>query len=215
MMLASTAQLAETFSRAGIGDENRVVLYSSESAMWATRVWWVLKAVGFDNAAVLNGGFAKWTAEGRAISNRPSAYSQGRFKAVLRDGVFADKDRVRAALDDGETLLIHAMMPAVYNGTHETLIFGRRGHIPGSVNIPSSGLHDPESSTYLPAAKLRRIFEEVHSNHAQDIITYCGGGINASNDAFALALLGYENVSIYDGSMCEWGNDESLPIESN
>lgn len=213
MMLATTAQLVETFTHAGISNDSHVVLYSSENPMWATRVWWVLKALGFDNAVVLNGGFTKWVDEERATSDIPCSYPQGQFKAVPRSGVFIDKDRVRAALDDSETLLIHAMMPSVYDGSHETLVFGRPGRIPGSINIPSGELYNPESETYLPPTELQRLFETVQSEKAKKIITYCGGGMNASNDAFALALLGYKNVSIYDGSMCEWGNDKSLPIE--
>ena len=213
MMLASTPQVVKTFAQAGINNNSYVVLYSSEDPMWATRVWWVLKAVGFDNAAILNGGLAKWMAEGRDISDKPSSYPQGQFKAAMRHGIFVDKEHVLSSLDDDEIVLIHAMMPSVYNGSHETLIFGRRGRIPGSVNIPSGKLHDPKSGTYLQPTALRHLFETIKSENAKNIITYCGGGMNASNVAFALALLGYENVSIYDGSMCEWGNDPSLPIE--
>jgi len=212
MMLASMAQVVKIFTQAGINNDSHVVLYSSENPMWATRVWWVLKAIGFDNAAILNGGLTKWVVEGRTTTDTLSAYPQSQFKAAPRRGIFIDKDHVRASLNDNETLLIHAMMPSVYDGSHETLVFGRRGRIPDSINIPSDKLHDPESGTYLPPTELHRLFETVSMN-VKNIITYCGGGMNASNDAFALALLGYENVSIYDGSMCEWGNDPSLPIE--
>jgi len=110
-------------------------------------------------------------------------------------------------------LLIHALTPSVYDGSNDALVFGRRGRIPGSVNIPSGTLHHSETGAYLPASQLRELFEAANVDGAEQIITYCGGGVNATNVAFALCLLGYENVAVYDGSMNEWGNDESLPIE--
>jgi len=181
--------------------------------MWATRVWWVLRAVGFDDAAILNGGLAKWIAEGRLTSNTPFAYDPARLAATPRPEVFVDKHLVHAALGVPGKLLIHALTPSVYDGSNDALVFGRRGRIPGSVNIPSGTLHDSETGAYLPARQLRDIFKAADADRAEHIITYCGGGVNATNDAFALCLLGYENVAVYDGSMNEWGNDESLPVE--
>lgn len=92
-------------------------------------------------------------------------------------------------------------------------VFGRKGRITGSVNVPFMALHDPDSGRYLPPEQLWEQFEAVGSSKAERIITYCGGGIAASNAAFILTLLGYDNVAVYDGSMLEWGNDPSLPME--
>lgn len=213
MMMPPIEQVIDVMSRSGIGDGARVVLYSSTNPMWATRVWWILRAVGFDNAAILNGGLTKWTAEARQTSTSPSTYKPEQFIARPRPDVFVDKQVVRAALGAPDVLLIHALTPSVYDGSNDALVFGRRGRIPGSVNIPSGDLHQSETGAYLPAHQLHEIFKAVNAHGVERIITYCGAGVNATNDAFALCLLGYETVAVYDGSMSEWGNDESLPIE--
>lgn len=213
MMMPPAEQVVDVMARSGIGDSTRVVLYSSTNPMWATRVWWMLRAVGFENASVLNGGLKKWVNESRQTSDVSFVYGREKFTAKYRPEVFVDKKIVRAALNSPQMLLIHALTPSVYDGSNDALVFGRRGRIPGSVNIPSGHLHHPESGTYLPAHQLQEIFKAVNADKAEQIITYCGGAVNATNNAFALCLLGYENVSVYDGSMSEWGNDESLPIE--
>jgi thiosulfate/3-mercaptopyruvate sulfurtransferase len=213
MMLAPVDQLVDTFTRAGISNNSRVVLYSLTGAMWATRVWCTLRSLGFDNTAILDGGIGKWIAEQRPVSTAPSSYPAGILNANPRAGIFVDKARVRDALDDDETLIVHALTPSVFDGSNDQLVFGRRGHIPGSVNIPSASVHHPDTGTYLSADELLKIFEGTGVHKARQIVTYCGGGINASVDTFALALMGYDNVSIYDGSMNEWGNDATLPVE--
>lgn len=213
MMMPPMKQIVDVVSNYGIGDDTFVVLYSSTNPMWATRVWWMLRTIGFDNAAILNGGLKKWLAEDRLTSAEVCTYTAAALTEKPRPDVFVDKNRVLAALNETGALLIHALTPAVHNGNNDALVFGRQGRIPNSVNIPSGTLHNTETGAYLPSSELRRLFEAKKSDQAQQIITYCGGGINATNDAFALALLGYNNVAIYDGSMNEWGNDPSLPIE--
>jgi len=116
------------------------------------------------------------------------------------------------SLENGDVRIINALPSEIYNGSSK-IVFGRKGRIRGSVNVPFVSLHDSNTGSYLPVDQLRKIFNEVGIANAKKTITYCGGGIAASNDAFALALLGYENVSVYDGSMLEWGNDVSLPME--
>lgn len=213
MMMPPIEQLVEVMQASGIEDGTTVVLYSSTSPMWATRIWWMLRSVGFENAKILNGGIRKWRAEGRPISTESPKYARAKFTPKPHDGVFVIKEDVIAALSDPDTVLLHALTESVFDGTDDTRVFGRRGHIPDSVNVPSDSLHDPDTGTYLSPEKLAQLFAEKFDTSAARIITYCGGGINATNNAFALALLGHENVAIYDGSMNEWGNDHSLPIE--
>lgn len=213
LMMPSEQQFADAMSRYGIGEGARVVLYSSSEPMWAARMWWMLRAFGFDNAAIVNGGWAKWTAEGRAVSSAACSYPPARFTARLRPGFFVGKDDVVAAIGDDGVRTINALPPMMHTGSGGP-VFGRKGRIAGSVNVPSGSLNDPETGAYLPAGELREIFDTVRAGEAGRIITYCGGGIASSNSAFALALLGYDNVAVYDGSMFEWGNDESLPMET-
>lgn len=212
MMMAPVEQVIEVFSKSGIGNSTRVVLYSSQNPMWATRVWWTLRAVGFGSATILNGGWKKWTDENRPVSSNPCSYEPETLTANPKAGVFVDKQLVRSVLEKPDALLVHALTPSVYDGSNDALIFGRRGRIPGSVNVPSGTLHDTESGTYLHAGQLLELFHKAGADRTKKVITYCGGGINATNVAFALHLLGYDDVAIYDGSMNEWGNDVSLPI---
>jgi len=212
MMMPSTEKAAEAIGGAGISNDSTVVLYSSTNPMWATRFWWILHSLGFNRAVILDGGLTKWRAEERPISSTPSSYAPAKFDPVPRQDVFANKTDVRAALDDESTLLIHALTPSVFDGSNDKLIFGRRGHIPGSINIPSAALYGADECTYLPPADMHRLFAKGGSELAERIVTYCGGGVNATNNAFALTLLGHDNVAVYDGSMSEWGNDPALPI---
>jgi len=174
----------------------------------------MLRSFGFDNASILSGGWAKWTAEKRPISNQVCTYSPGQFTARPRAGGFVAKDEVLNAISDPNVRLINALPPMIHAGS-DGPVFGRRGRISGSVNVPYSSLHDPDTGSYLPAEQLREKFDVVNVNDAERIIAYCGGGIASSNTAFALTLLGFNNVAVYDASMLEWGNDESLPMETD
>lgn len=213
LMMPPAQRFAETLAKYGVGNDTCVVLYSTASPMWAARVWWMLHAAGFDGASILDGGWTKWTAEGRPVSTDACAYRPGNFDPRPRPRVFASKDDVLAAIGDDDACVINALPPEIHSGTGD-VVFGRRGHIAGSVNLPVGALHDPDTGAYLPADQLRKKFDTVGADGAGRIITYCGGGIASANSAFALALLGYDNVAVYDASMFEWGFDESLPMET-
>jgi len=212
LMLPSEKQIVDSMSAYGINDDTRVVLYSASETNWATRVWWMLHALGFDNVAILNGGWTKWLKEKRAVSNQACSYVPGQFTLRSRPGAFVDKDDVLAATLDNDALIINALPSPIYKGTSD-ITFGRKGRISNSSNVPFLALHNPDTECYLSASQLQKKFEEVGVDIAERIIFYCGGGIAASNNAFVLRLLGYENVAVYDGSMLEWGNDASLPME--
>jgi thiosulfate/3-mercaptopyruvate sulfurtransferase len=211
-MLPSAEQFEEVMSSHGVGDGTRVVLYDSQSSAWAARVWWMLRAYGFDGAAVLNGGWKKWALEGRPAESGPTAYPRGDFRARARPGVFVDRDAVLRAVGDSGTCLVNGLSEEQHRGG-PTVPGGRPGHIPGSINLPAQSLVDPLTQAYLPEDELCSLVEGQGAGGAGRIITYCGGGIAASGVAFALRLLGHENVSIYDASLEEWATDPSLPIE--
>ena len=213
-MLPSSEQFAEVMSAHGVEDGSHVVLYDSRGSMWAARVWWMLRAYGFDGAAVLNGGWTKWTLEGRSTSSAPPHHSRASFQARPRAGVFVDKDAVLAAISDETTCLLNGLSEDQHRGTGPTVPGGRPGHIPTSRSMPALELVDPETHAFLPAAELRSRLESVGAMDADSVITYCGGGIAASAVAFALKLVARENVSVYDASLEEWATDPSLPIET-
>jgi len=213
-MLPPPEQFAEVMSAHGVEDGTHVVLYDSRGGMWAARTWWMLRAYGFDAAAVLDGGWTKWTLEGRPTSSEPPRHARASFEARPRAGVFVDKDAVLAAVADEKACLLNGLGADQHRGTGPTVAGGRPGRIPTSRSMPALELVDPDTHVYLTADELRSRLEGVGAMDADRVITYCGGGIAASAVAFALKLVGRENVSVYDASLEEWATDPSLPIET-
>jgi len=206
------AHLAAAMARLGVGEGTRVVLYDRAVNMWAARVWWMLRAVGFDDAAVLNGGWRKWTLEGRGVSTERCAYPPGTFIPRPRPELFVDKSAVLAAVGDRATCVLNALSEEQHRGT-AGVHYGRPGRIAGSVNVAARSLVD-STHAYLPLPELRKHFADSGALVSGRVITYCGGGIAASSDAFVLAMLGHDNVAVYDASLSEWAADPSLPMET-
>jgi thiosulfate/3-mercaptopyruvate sulfurtransferase len=144
-MMPETAQLEAAFGRHGINGGARVVLYSIGSMMWATRFWWMLRSLGFDGAAVLDGGFDKWKAEGLPLeSGRAKSYPPTKFNAMRRSGFFTDRNAVVAAFEDPSTVIVNALGPQFHKGL-EPSRYGRPGRVPGSVNVPRSNARGREN----------------------------------------------------------------------
>ncbi len=212
-MLPSAEDFAAAMSRFGVGEGTRVVLYSTTTPQWATRVWWLLRVFGFDKAAVLDGGWQKWSREGRPVETgaaRPRP--PGHFIVREQRPLMVGKEAVLQGIGDGAVCTLNALAPEQHAGTGGNT-YGRPGRIKGSVNLPAAHLIDPATSAFLPAAELRRRFEGVGA-FGREVITYCGGGIAASADAFALVMLGHPDVKLYDASMSEWATDPTLPMET-
>ena len=204
-------QFSDVMGRHGVGPGTQVVLYSAQHPMAAARVWWMLHAYGFDDAAILDGGWGKWVAEGRPVSTDDSRYPTANFEGHARPGAIASKADVRAALDDPNVLLINALSQEqhVGGGVH----FGRPGRIPGSRCVPALAMLNPRDGTLRPLPELRQMFAAVGLRDGMRAITYCGNGIASSCAAFVLSMLGVREVSVYGGSLAEWSNDPSLPLE--
>jgi thiosulfate/3-mercaptopyruvate sulfurtransferase len=211
-MMPPAAQFAEAMGRAGVGDGVRVILYDRAVNMWAARIWWMLRAFGFDNAAVLNGGFKKWTVEGRALATDAGPRPARTFTPRPRPALMADKAGVLAALGESNACVLNALSEEQHRGTGGST-YGRPGRIAGSVNVVARELVDPQTHAYLPADVLRAKFQAVGALDAKRVVTYCGGGIAASSDAFILTLLGRDDVAVYDASLSEWANDPAMPME--
>jgi len=209
--LPSADRFAEAMSRHGVGPGARVVLYSRGSPMWATRVWWMLRAFGFDDAALLDGGYEKWSKEGRRVSSDACAYPTARFEPRPRPELIANRAAVLAAVGDRAACIIDALPEQSYRGQGPSA-YGRPGHIASSVNAPFNRLVR-EDQTLRTADELRALFSGIGLSSDQRAITYCGGGIAASLAAFALVLIGHPEIALYDGSLSEWAPDPSLPME--
>ena len=212
-MLPGPEEFATAIGGFGVGDNSRVILYSTTTPKWATRIWWMLRNYGFDNAGVLNGGFQKWTREGRPVETGP-ARARPAAKFTVREDrkLMVGKEAVLGAIGDGAVCTINALSPEQHAGSGGNT-YGRPGRIAKSVNVPAASLIDPQTGVFQPAAALRAKFDAVGAFDRKQVITYCGGGIAASADALALVMLGHPDVRLYDASMSEWANDPSLPME--
>ena len=210
-MLPPPEQFSDAMSELGVGEGTRVVVYDRFMNVWAARIWWMLHAFGFDEAAVLDGGWRAWDADGRPTSTDPEpGWAPGSFVTRVRPGIFVGKDEVLAAIDRREVALVYALSRELHRGERQD--YARPGHFPGSSNVPFAELVDPETHRYLPEAELSAAFSGALSTDPEQVITYCGGGIAASSAALVLSLLGVEDVAIYDGSMTEWAADPALPL---
>ena len=210
--LPAAEDLAARVAAKGIGSGTRVVLYARKNMQWATRVWWMLRAIGFDDAAVLDGGFDKWEAEGRPVTATETRYPPASLVARPRPGLFVGKEAMKAAIGDAGTCTVNALAPDLHKG--ENPRYGRPGRIPGSVNVPVASVVDPASMTFRTPEEVAATFAAVGADRSKRILLYCGGGIAATLDAFLLHQLGYTDLAVYDASMTEWAKDTSLPIET-
>ncbi len=212
-MLPSAEAFAAAMARLGVGEGTRAVLYSTANPWWATRVWWLLRVFGFDKAAVLNGGWQKWSRERRPVETGPAKPRPfENFAISAPRPLMVGKEEVLQAIGDGASCTINALLPEQHVGIGGNS-YGRPGRIKGSVNLPAAHLLDPDTNEFLPAGELRRRFAAVGAFDKR-VITYCGGGIAASADALALVMLGHPEVRLYDASLGEWATDPTLPMET-
>jgi thiosulfate/3-mercaptopyruvate sulfurtransferase len=200
-------QFATAMSALGVSDDSRVVLYDAGGSLWAARVWWMLRWIGFDQAALLDGGLAAWTAQGLPLSTEPVSRPAGTLTVALRPELIVGKGEVLAAIGDDSVSIIDALPEAQYSG--EMSMYARPGHITSATNVPVMSLIN-ETGQYLPADELEKRFTGDRDSRT---ITYCGGGIAASANAFVMTRLGYKDVAVYTASLQEWAADESLPME--
>ena len=207
------ARLERAARELGIGDDVAVVIYDSSLGHWAARLWWLLASAGVDRVAVLDGGLTRWRADGRAVE---TGFEPPRAAVSLtlspRDGFWADRHEV-LAITSGETTdasLVCAAPPSDFRG--ETGQRPRRGHIPGSVNVPISAVVDRESRTFLGGEALQEGLAPATAAAASRVVVYCGGGIAAAGTGFALRQAGHQDVAVYDGSLDEWAADPEAPL---
>lgn len=223
----SPERLARALERLGVGDGMTVVTYDRADGFWAARLWWMLRGIGVD-ARVLDGGWRAWQAGGYPVATGPQ---EPPMAATLTPGnrstdsrstgirswsaLWADRDQVRAALRDGSATVVCALPAAGYWGRVPTR-YARRGHIPGSLNIPARDLMD-EAGRLKPPPALSAVIDARLSAAERDrpLVLYCGGGISAAYLALGLAVLGRDDVAIYDGSLQEWAATPDLPLVSD
>jgi thiosulfate/3-mercaptopyruvate sulfurtransferase len=205
----------------GISNDTTVVFYGDKNNWWATYALWVFKLFGHQDARIMNGGRAKWIAEGRELTREVPQHARGTYTAPERDDatIRAFRDEVRTHIKQQGTALVDVRSPQEFSGerTHMpeypqegTL---RGGHIPTAANIPWAKAVK-EDSTFKSPEELRALYESQGVTPDKDVVTYCRIGERSSHSWFVLTyLLGYPKVRNYDGSWTEWGNGVGLPIE--
>ncbi len=188
-LMAPLDDFAKAMEACGIGDGNQVVLYDRSNHAWAACIWWMLRVCGFDNAAVLNGGWQKWTVEKRPVSTQPAPYPHGSLTVKRQPHLMATKQQVVAAISSDKTKIINALPADNHSG--EVVRFPRPGRIAGSVNVDCDLVTDPGAHTFLPEDRLRELFDSVDALNGKRVITYCGGGVAASLDALDCDTAGW------------------------
>ena len=211
--VAPPDRFADLMGSLGIGDETHVVVYDHAGGQFATRLWWALTYYGHDRVSVLDGGWNKWTAEGRPTTAEVPNPSPATFTPKIRDGWRKEAEEVLAASRTGEALVLDARNEGQYTGA-VTRGEGRPGHVPGARHLHADGLFRPDG-TFLSDEDLEKKLREagVPENREAPVVAYCNGGVAATVPLFALHRLGYENLANYDGSWNEWGAREDLPAE--
>ncbi|WP_449042171.1 3-mercaptopyruvate sulfurtransferase [Paracoccus sp. (in: a-proteobacteria)] len=198
----------------GIGDGHQVVVYDNSDVRSAARVWWTFRLMGKTDVAVLDGGFAKWRAEGREVEDLPPI-TRDRHMTVQRQAArVRDVTQVAAAAKLGDHVIIDARGPGRFRGDEPEPRPGlRQGHIPGSKNVPMGQIYNADG-TMKSVPELRALFEAAGVDLLRPAITTCGSGITAASLALALERLGKRDWSVYDGSWTEWGSYPDLKIET-
>jgi thiosulfate/3-mercaptopyruvate sulfurtransferase len=212
-MLPSAAKFASRVRRLGLGDGTRIVAYDNNRFSASARAWWMFRAFGHEDVAVLDGGLAKWRAEGRPVDDAKVTPKEAHFTARQNNLLLRDLEQVRANLVSRRDQVIDARPAGRFAGTEPEPRPGLRGgHIPGSLSLPYTELIAADG-TLLPESELRRRFEASGLELKRPAVTSCGSGVTAAILALALHRLGTADAAIYDGSWTEWGGRSDTPIE--
>ena len=197
----------------GVDSDTTVVTYDDNNALVAARLWWVLQYYGHTNAKVLNGGWHRWLTEERPVSFHATRPPQKSFSAKAQDALYASAEDLMAESGREGCNILDARTDGEWEGTNSR---GNRraGRVPRAKHLEwLNFVAKDDSRKFLPAEDLQRLLDEAGFDRDAPTITYCQGGIRAAHAAFVLALLGYDNVRVYDGSMRDWANRDDTPLE--
>ncbi|MFY8196520.1 3-mercaptopyruvate sulfurtransferase [Novosphingobium sp. B1] len=209
--LPSAEKFASRMQTLGLGDGSRIVIYDDSPIKSATRAWFMLTKFGAQNVALLDGGIAKWKAEGRKCAQGAEKQRERHFTVWSDDSHVRSKADMLANLDTGAEQVIDARGAGRFTGDlPETNPALASGHIPGARNLPYSSLFNPDGTWKSPDA-IRELFEAAGIDLTRPLISSCGSGMTANVLIFAAHLIGKEDVSLYDGSWSEWGMDPATP----
>ena len=211
LLLAGPEQVAAALANAGVSDGATVIAYDDTLSLFAARVWWSLRAYGIESVRILDGGYPAWVDEGRPVSNAVLTPAAGRFTPRAQARLRLTTADVRALLGSIDVALIDARAPAEYRGFEGNT--KRLGHIPGAANVPVGAMTRPGSQHFKSATELRELLLKANIARGRRMVCYDGSGVAAAKLAFALTILGHDDVAVYDGGWAEWGNRLDLPVD--
>ena len=212
-MFPDPVAFADAVGAMGITNDDMVVTYDGGKLTGACRVWWMFRAFGHDNVAVLDGGFGKWQGEGRAVEGAVKTPAPARFCADYQPEMVRSVEHMLSLIDQGgESQIIDARGAGRFDGsTPEPRAGLRSGHMPGAHNLPYDKLLN-DDGTLKTAEQLRALFTGAGIDLEKPIVTSCGSGVSAAVLLLGLTTLGHTANTLYDGSWSEWGSRDDTPI---
>lgn len=209
-MLPPAEKFASRMQSLGLGDGSRIVIYDDSPLKSSARAWWMLTLFGAHDVAILDGGIAKWKAEGRPLATGKETLRHRHFTVWKDDRTIRTKADMLANLHSKAEQVVDARPATRFTGEEADPRGLAAGHIPGSVSLPHSQLFNADG-TWKQGDDLRAAFTDAGVNLDQPMVTTCGSGMTAAVVAFGAHLLGKEDVALYDGSWSEWGADADTP----
>jgi thiosulfate/3-mercaptopyruvate sulfurtransferase len=204
--------LIQTLGGFGVTRGVQVVVYDQDTGAFASRLWWLLRWLGHEDVAVLDGGFAKWLSEQRPTAGGEETRARRSFAGSPRRQMVVDAEEVARLADREPARLIDARAPERYRGEIEP-IDRVAGHIPGAVNDPYMQNLDEQGTFRSPEALRDRLTAAIGAAPPDEIVCYCGSGVTACHNLLALELAGLPGARLYAGSWSEWSSDPSRPVE--
>lgn len=208
-MLPGPQEMSSHLQRLGMDKDRTVIIYDQQGL--SARAWWMLRAYGFENVFILDGGLPRWLDEERPVESGNVLRPRTNIVVELNSRLVSDKKGVNTALRDKQTQVVDARAAARFLGQMPEPRLGlRAGHMPGAINLPYNNFI--ENSSLKPLDELRAVLEEYGIDPEKPVISSCGSGVTAAFLCLVLASLGYDNWSLYDGSWVEWGASEDCEV---
>ena len=211
ILLAPPDQVGAAVASAGISNGSTVVVYDDTASLYASRTWWSLRAYGLESVRILDGGYGAWIESGRPTSHAANEPETAAFtpRAQLRTRLTTSD--LRSLVGSPGAVILDGRAPAEYRGFEGNA--RRLGHVPGAVNLPASLTTDPGTGRFADGGALRTLMERAGVEPGRRVVCYDASGVSAAKLAFALALMGHDNVAVYDGGWADWGSRLDLPVD--